>query len=95
MDIPHGNFTAHYDVNTQYLEITLAETMAVELSHHQFSICQEANGQFCNIVIHFSHLPTLHLALQPYTPRTQPAFLPEVHYKSGKFTASVYLHGMH
>ena len=25
------------------------ETMAVEISQHQFSICQEANGQFCII----------------------------------------------
>ena len=23
--------------------------MVVEISHHQFCICQEANGQFCNI----------------------------------------------
>ena len=29
--------------------ITQDETMAVEISQHQFSICQEANGQFCNI----------------------------------------------
>ena len=30
-DIPHGNFTAHYDVNTKYLGITKDETMAVEI----------------------------------------------------------------
>ena len=45
LDIPHGNFTAHYDINTQHLGITQAETMAVEISPHQFSICQEANFQ--------------------------------------------------
>ena len=50
LDIPHGNFTAHYDINTQYLGITQDETMAVEISPHHFSICQEANGQFCNIL---------------------------------------------
>ena len=50
LDIPHGNFTAHYDINTQYLGITRDETMAVELSPQQFTICQEANGQFCNII---------------------------------------------
>ena len=49
LDIPHGNFTACYDVNTPYLGITQDETMAVEISQHQFSICQKANGQFCNI----------------------------------------------
>ena len=55
-DIPHGNFTARYDVSTQYLGVTQDETMAVKISQHQFSICQEANGQFCNI----------HEPLQPF-----------------------------
>ena len=31
------------------LGVTQNETMAVEISQHQFSICQNANGQFCNI----------------------------------------------
>ena len=30
--------------------------MAVEISSHQFSICQEANGQFCNILTPFQPL---------------------------------------
>ena len=32
LDIPHGNFTAHYDISTKYLGITQDETMAVEIS---------------------------------------------------------------
>ena len=56
LDIPHGNFTTYYNINTQYLGITQGETMAVEISPHQFSICQEANGQFCNILIPFQVL---------------------------------------
>ena len=60
LDIPHGNFTAQYDINTQYLGITQDETMAVEFSPHQFSICQEANGQFCNY-----HAPFQTLANSP------------------------------
>ena len=32
LDMPHGNFTAHYDISTQYLRITQDETMAVEIS---------------------------------------------------------------
>ena len=56
LDIPHGNFTAHYDINTQYVGITQDETMAVELSPHQFSICLEAKGQFCNIITPFQPL---------------------------------------
>ena len=30
--------------------------MAVEMSPHQFSTCQEANGQFCNIITPFQLL---------------------------------------
>ena len=32
LDIPHGNFTACYDVNTKYLRITQDETMAADIS---------------------------------------------------------------
>ena len=66
LDIPHGKFTAHYDSTTQYLGITQDETMAVEISPPQFSICQEANGQFCNIITPFqplANLPTCITAL--------------------------------
>ena len=56
LDIPHGNFTASYDINTQYLGKTQDESIAVEISPHQFSICQEANGQFCNILTPFQLL---------------------------------------
>ena len=41
---------------TQYLRITQDETMAVEISPCQFCICQEANGQFCNIPTPFQPL---------------------------------------
>ena len=41
-------------VNTQYLGITQDETMAVEVSPHQFNTCQEANGQFCDVITPFS-----------------------------------------
>ena len=60
LDIPHGNFIAHYDVNIPYLGITQDETMEVEISQHQLSTCQEANGQFCNI-----HTPFQPLANPP------------------------------
>ena len=36
LDIPHGNYSAHYDVDTKYLGITKDATMAVELSTTQF-----------------------------------------------------------
>ena len=49
LDIPHGNFSLCYDINTKYLEITQDENMAVEISEHQFCICRDVTGQFCNI----------------------------------------------
>ena len=49
LSIPHGNYSAHYDINTRYLGITKNATMAVGLSTTQFHVSQEANGQFCSI----------------------------------------------
>ena len=56
LDIPHQNFTACYDITTEYLGITKDETMAVELSSDQFHVCQAVNGQFCNIPTPFQPL---------------------------------------
>ena len=56
LDIPYGNFTAHYDISSKYLRITQDETMAVEILLQQFRICQEANGQFCTIPTPFQPL---------------------------------------
>ena len=55
LNIPHGNFTACYDISTKYLRIMQDETMAVEISQ-QFRICQEANGQFGTIPTPFQPL---------------------------------------
>ena len=49
LDIPHGNYSACYDINTRYFGVTKDATMAVELSTAQFQTCQQANGQFCHI----------------------------------------------
>ena len=56
LDIPHGNYSAHYDVHTQYFRVTKDATMAVELSTTQFQACQQANGQFCSISTPFQLL---------------------------------------
>ena len=56
LDIPQGNYSAYYDVDTKYLGVTKDATMAVELSTTQFQACQEANGQFCNITTPFQPL---------------------------------------
>ena len=39
LDIPHGNYSAHYDVDTTYLGITKDATTEVELSTTQFQAC--------------------------------------------------------
>ena len=59
LDIPDGNFTAHYDISTKYLGITQDETMAVDILPCQFRICQEAHGQLCTIPTPFQPLANL------------------------------------
>ena len=56
LSIPHGNYSAHYDIDTKYLGITKDATMAVELSTTQFQVCQKANNQFCSITTPFQPL---------------------------------------
>ena len=56
LDIPHGNYSAHYDINTQYFGVTTDATMGLELSPSQFEICKQANGQFCHISTPFQPL---------------------------------------
>ena len=51
LDIPQGNYSACYDVDTKYLGVTKDATMAVELSSTQFQACQVANSLFCSIII--------------------------------------------
>ena len=59
LDIPQGNYSACYYVDTKYLGVTKDATMAVELSTTQFQACQEANGQFCSITTPFQPLANL------------------------------------
>ena len=54
--IPHGNYSAHYDIKTRYFGVTKDATMGVELSTAQFQTCQQANGQFCHISTPFQPL---------------------------------------
>ena len=56
LDIPHRNYSAHYDVHTKYFGVTNDTTMAVVLSTTQFQACQDANGQFCSITTPFQPL---------------------------------------
>ena len=56
LDIPHGNYSAHYDVNTRYFGVTKDATMGLELFTTQIEVCQQANGQFCHISMPFQPL---------------------------------------
>ena len=56
LDIPHGNYSACYDINTQYFRVTSDATMGLELSPSQFETCKQANGQFCHISMPFQPL---------------------------------------
>ena len=56
LNIPQGNYSACYDVDTKYFGVTKGTTMAVELSITQFQACQEAYGQFCSITTPFQPL---------------------------------------
>ena len=56
LDIPHGNYSARYNINTRYFGVTKDATMGLELSTTQFQTCQQANGQFCHISTPFQPL---------------------------------------
>ena len=56
LNIPQGNYSACYDVDTKYFRVTKDAAMAVKLSITQFQVCQEANGQFCSITTPFQPL---------------------------------------
>ena len=60
LPIPHGNFSATYEIDTKYLDIIADETMAMALSTTQFQTCWTANNQFCSITT-----PLQPLANQP------------------------------
>ena len=47
--IPHGNFSACYNINNRYLGIMHDKTKAVEISENQFKTCQKSNRQFCHL----------------------------------------------
>ena len=77
------------------LGVTQDETKAVEIFTTQVQhMSKSLTDSFAMLMHLFNHLPTLHLASQPYVPRTQLAFPLYVHYKSGKLKASAYPHSL-
>ena len=39
LNIPHGNFSTHFDMQNKYLGITSDETSTIEISEDQFKMC--------------------------------------------------------
>ena len=56
LDIPCGNYSARYNINTRYFRVTKDTTMGLELSNTQFETCKQANGQFCYMPTPFQPL---------------------------------------
>ena len=73
-------------VNRQHINITID---TVDNAVYDVNKPMASSVIFMN---HFSHSPTLHLVSQPYMPKAQLPFLPDVHYKLGKLKVSVYPH---
>ena len=66
LDIPHGNYSACFDIRNKYLGITPDETNATEISEEQFQTCQKTNGQFCilnTLLLPLANAPTCVSAL--------------------------------
>ena len=81
LDIPQGNFTAHYDIRTKYLRITKDETMAVDLSPHQCQICQATDGQFCTIPTPFQPLANPPTCISALYARNSAKITSDAHYR--------------
>ena len=56
LNIPHGNYSARYNINTRYFGVTTDAKMGLELFTMQFEVYQQANGQFCHISTPFQPL---------------------------------------
>ena len=46
LDIPHGNYLLHYNIENKYLGIKLDENSAIEILEDQIQTCERANRQF-------------------------------------------------
>ena len=64
--------------------------MVVKISPHQFSICQEASGQFCNIITPFQLLANLPSCITALYTKNAPSIFARCHCKSGKLKMSLY-----
>ena len=71
LDIPHGNYSARYDINTRNFRGTKDAMMGLELSTTQFQTCQQANGQFCLISTPFQPLANPPMCIAALYPKSK------------------------
>ena len=64
--------------------------MAVEIPQHQFSICQKANGQFCNINAPLQPIANPPSCITVLYAKMQPVLQLGARYMSGRPKASAY-----
>ena len=64
--------------------------MAVEMSQHQFSICQKSNGQFCNINAPLQPTANPPSCITILYAKMWPVLPLDAHYKSEKPKASAH-----
>ena len=72
LDIPHGNYSAHYDINTQYFGVTKDATMGLELSVHSLKYVNRQMDSSATFPCLFKLWQTHQHALPLYMPKVQP-----------------------
>ena len=90
LDIPHSNYSAHYDVNTRYFGITKDATMGLELSSTQFETCQQANGQFCHISTPFKPLANPPMCIAALYTKSKPSITSKCSLQLHKITTMTF-----
>ena len=81
--IPHGNFSACYNINSKYFGITYDETKAVEILEDHFSTCKKANRQFCSLNTPLQPLTNPPTCIAAVYTKNKAGIEKDAHYKSG------------
>ena len=82
--IPHGNLSAHYNIDSKYLGISYDETKAVEIQNSSSVHVNRLTDSFAALIHLFNHLPIHHHVSQLYTQRTKQELRKYAHYRSGR-----------
>ena len=81
--IPHGNFSAQYNINSKSLGRTYDETKAVGFQINSSVYVKKLTDNFAISLYLFNPLPTHHHVPQIYIQRTKQELRPDAHCKLG------------